>query len=371
MYKLFLDFIVNPSKVWSGLEDSTRHKILFYVIIMTIISCGFSIVPPGHIKKYVSFAADPLNSDLFITYNGDAPLHYLLAHAVGASTIVRYLTMCIFFVLLTYVSIYIFSSRNKELKSDPTLILLIFCAHPISYILTTWIGLYDGITVLCTSILLFIDSPIVISAIACLGFTNHPSIAFISLSLIILRYLTDTGRININHIGAVVIGLIAGQILLMVLHHYIGIHAETRLSIVNDFQLKEWVKLNLAYLPLVLYSFNFALWIPVMLMLLLFYNNNLLLYNTYLFSMFIFYVITSFTYDTTRVFAILSWAPTLHCLIYTWKLASSDQPRDIMYRNSIIYSASLGWIFPHLYLWDGIIHSPWLKDIYNIIITRI
>jgi hypothetical protein len=94
-------------------------------------------------------------------------------------------------------------------------------------------------------------------------------------------------------------------------------------------------------------------------MLLFFFSSNRRLYGAYVASLLVFYGITFFTKDTTRVYALLSWAPTLHCLLHTWRTASPKEARGSVFRHSVVLSALAGWCAPRLFVWDGTVHSPW------------
>ena len=79
------------------------------------------------------------------------------------------------------------------------------------------------------------------------------------------------------------------------------------------------------------------------------------------------YGVTFFTLDTTRVFAILSWAPTLYMLITSFhELSLGPQPSP-SYGALIRWSALLGWLAPHLFVWDGAVYSAGVREMLQLV----
>jgi len=122
-----------------------------------------------------------------------------------------------------------------------------------------------------------------------------------------------------------------------------------------------WVRINVTHFPLVLYSMCFALWIPVILMIVLFFKNNRRFYGFYLLVMVGCWCITLVTKDTTRVFALLSWGPTLYCLMHTWRSEGTISAKVGAFRASIVTCALLGWCMPRLFVWEGKVYAPGLE----------
>ncbi len=113
---------------------------------------------------------------------------------------------------------------------------------------------------------------------------------------------------------------------------------------------------------------GFAVWIPLVVMWWYYYRENPRLFTAYGICLCLFFAVTFFCKDTTRVFALLSWAPTIHMLIYTWRLASQEQDkRAHEFRSTLVFAGLFGWLVPHLFVWDGAIYAPGLQRLGNVL----
>ena len=335
-------------------------------LALTLLSGGISTIPHYSLGTLRSFAIDPLHSGLFSTYHGETPLFFFLAHAIGATTRIGYLGFCVCMILVTYLLVY-FSSKRAQ--SPPALlVVLLFASHPIAYILQTWLGMVDGITVATTVVLLFSRSITVLAPISLILVLNHTAAPFIILPLMILRLLSDNSGIDLRHVCAVAIGLLIGKMLLI---HMVDVGDASRFSYIMNTQWTHWVRINVTNLPLVVYSMCFSLWPPVILMIAFYFNDNRKYWGFYLLCLAGFYCITLFTKDTTRVFALLSWGPTLYSLMYAWRIASVQTTKAFVFRVSVVTCALLGWCLPRLFVWDGIIYAPGLAQPIEIIWTAL
>ena len=360
-------FLADPAAAWGILVQRQRTRLVAYVMLLTVFVGGIDTVPAGPLEVLAGFAAHPFSGSLFSTYHGEAPLWFVMAHVLGATTLARYLTFCVIVVVLAYVLLYEGARRTRR-APDPVLMLLLFAAHPVAHILQTWLGMEDGLTVVCTTLLLFLSSPWRIGLVAGLSLCNHPATAFIAPTVVMLRCLGDTGGpLRARHVLAAVLGVVLAKALLMLAFWGAAIETGTRLQYVQHTSIRGWGLMSLAHLPTALYSFNYGVWVPVVLMLGGFFRANPRLYGCYGACMVAYGAVTFFTRDTTRVFALLSWAPTLLCLLYTWRIAPGFAPqRAWWFRWSMVACALLGWLFPHVVVWDGRVHAPWFTQSFGI-----
>lgn len=354
--RLMSEFMARPEAIWE--TTVARCKYLPVIaLVLTLLVGGFSTIRA--LWYLQSFAASPANSDLFSTYHGETPLFFLLAHALGATTLPRYLVFCGCIVIVVYSLVYNYANRRK---SPPAMLcLLLFASHPIAYILQTWFGMVDGLTVASTAVLLFSRSTVAMAPASLVLMLNHTSAPLIALPLLILRILSGDSVVSLRHFCVVAISLLIGKILLI---SFLGVDIESasRLGFIFHVPLSHWVRINITHLPLIVYSMFFALWIPIIFMVVLFFNDNRRFYGCYLLFLAGFYCVTLVTLDTTRVYAMLSWGPTLCCLMHTWDKTAERTIRNTVFRACVVASAFLGWCLPRLFVYDGKVYAPGLDQ---------
>jgi len=364
----FLVMIVfHPFESWKKTIDRSWLAPVTLVLIITFITSGVSTRPVNTLQEYASYAANPIKSNLFSSPVSETPLFFFLAHLLGATTIIRYLILCACLLLTLYITLFVLigGSKNKQLMS---LFVLLFAAHPISYILLTWLGKVDILTVFGTIILLFSFSPIILGFTSFFLMINHTAAFLIAVPIILLRRISNPDNISKIHVYFVVLGLMLGKALLVLFFHFLHIDAATRLEYICNTPLTNWLSINIQQFPTIVYSLNFGLWIPIVVMIVFYFNSNRLLYGFYLMLLFLFYCVTFFTKDTTRVFALLSWGPTLHCLLYTWQDISHEGRNNAIFGASVLLCALFGWFFPHLYIFNGDIYIPWFEEIAKLLL---
>lgn len=355
--------LARPEAMWET-TIAQQRLLPFVALALTILSGGISTIPRRSLKFLLSYANDPLGSQLFSTYHGETPLFFFLAHAIDATTLTRYLSLCFCLIVIAYLVVYLYG-KNRQCP-PALLVVLLFAQHPVAYVLNTWLGMMDGITVIATAILLFSRSTMITALISIVLTLNHTAAPFIAMPIIILRGLSRDSNIYIKHAASVAIGLLAGKMLLIWLNMD-GAESASRLNYIMDVPLIHWVRINVTHFPLVLYSMCFALWIPVVLMIVFFFHNNRRLYVFYLLFMAGFYCITLVTKDTTRVFALLSWGPTLYCLMHTWRNEAPISTKAVIFRASVVACALLGWCMPRLVVWDGAVYAPGFEQPFRVI----
>jgi hypothetical protein len=354
--RVFAEITAKPDAIWETVVG--RWPLLPWVaLIATVLANGLGTVPAETVRELHSFAADPFSPRLLRTFEGETPFFFFMAQGLGAVTIPRYLALCASLVVLAYVLVYV---AERRAGAPPALLcVLLFAAHPIATILQTWLGMVDCLTVVCTVALLFSQSLLAVAAASLVLTLNHTAALIITLPLLVLRWLSRDSGAGAKQVGVALAALLTGRVLLLVVH---GGQLATRFGQMRGMRWTHWANINITHFPLIVYSMCFALWIPVVLMILLFFNRDKRLYGFYLLCMAGFYAITIVTMDTTRVFALLSWAPTLFCLMHTWRKTPGTAPDAVMFRASVVASVLLGWWMPRLFVWDGKLYAPWLSQ---------
>ena len=113
-----------------------------------------------------------------------------------------------------------------------------------------------------------------------------------------------------------------------------------RLNIVKSLSYSELIKINYTNLFTGIYGFLFGLWI-IFLYDVVFKKNY-----THIFSFFVSFCITCFTYDTTRVFTLLFFVPFLYSLILN---LNNYTNRDKKILSFLVFLSSLIFSFQPLY----------------------
>lgn len=214
-------------------------------------------------------------------------------------------------------------------------------------------------TVLGTIFLLLPGSAWLTLAVSTVMTFNHPAAWFLVPALLALRFLAHDRAGLTRQSTAAFLGLLAGSAMAKAVTLVAGITPYPRWRYILDTYWTNWLDMNFSQLPLALYSFHFALWLPVVTMLLVLVKNNRALALGYLLCLGMFYGVTFFCDDTTRVFALLSWAPTLYVLLYTWQKTRDDPSvMSLLFRLSLLVVACFGWLAPHLFIWKGAVYMP-------------
>ena len=183
-------------------------------------------------------------------------------------------------MLFVYVLLYR-CARTHLSTADSGLVVLLFVAHPIGYILSTWIGMVDCVTILLTIPLLFLNNPILLGLSSSLLMANHTAAPFIALPLLTLRWVSGDGVIRKYHVVAGAIGIFLGKLGTVAAFHVAGIEPATRLQGMLSISLKHLLTINIEPFPLIIYAMHFGIWAPVLLMVSLFFKTNRKLYSTY------------------------------------------------------------------------------------------
>jgi hypothetical protein len=134
-----------------------------------------------------------------------------------------------------------------------------------------------------------------------------------------------------------------------------------------DRSLLTWVKQNTFALPHTLYSLHQASWFALALCVGVLFNRDRRYYLMFAASQLLFFVVTFFSADTTRVFSLLAWAPALHCIQHSLSLVDQTEgaaSREV-FRQVLILVAIVGLLTPGYYIWTGELHLPNFNGFYN------
>lgn len=257
------------------------------------------------------YALDPASPLFAHSYYLEAPLHFLLANLLGATSRLPYLIYCLGLVMLGYL-LFAWLGRRRWGPTGMLVLGLALIVHPVTYILHTWIGLADGITFILTVVVLTTRSAPLAGLAGLLGMLNHPMFALVLPGVAVLRRLR--GEVGLRFIGSGLAGLVVGRVLSAWLLQRSGAEIVDRLAFARDLLTTEHLLATLDALPQLAYSFYFALLIPVALALPGLWRADRRYATAFLLFQALSAALVFVTYDKTRVVAMVTWAPTLHFL---------------------------------------------------------
>jgi hypothetical protein len=289
--------------------------LLLVLYALNLAWCGV-YAPWERLERHATIARDlyamPTSGPIAVhDYYLEAPLHFLLAHAVGATTRETYLAWCATLVLFGYATFGVLGWRRWGGRGLLVMGVALI-AHPVTYVLHVWLGLTDGITFALTAVMLLTAAwPVALVATA-LGMLNHPMFALVFASLVALRWPHREVRWPFVAAGAA--GLATGGAVAAALLARSGREVTGRLDWIADQVAGGTLQVAVDWLPLLLYAFFFALIIPLAVVLPGLWRHDRRLVATYLALLLGFAALAVMTVDKTRVFALLSWAPTIHVL---------------------------------------------------------
>jgi hypothetical protein len=170
-------------------------------------------------------------------------------------------------------------------------------------------------------------------------------------------------KIRLVHLIVAIAGGIVGLIIVKL---FVGSNLP-RFDFVFSQNLDVWVKHNLTELPLTILSFFNIQWIIIPGCMILYFKKDKLYYCSVVGILLINYVITFFTLDSTRVFALLSWGILLHCVFHTYRLSqNTDNPsRKKILLIFLLAVCFLSLISPRFYVWNGAVLSSHYHDLLN------
>jgi len=266
--------------------------------------------------------------------------------------------VCLVIIVASY-ALFSFLSYRK-FGSIPVIIFstLLF-TNPLTTILLTWLGSPDPLSVLFTMPFLFFNSGVLMFGLSILGATNHIVVAIASVEILLLRWIAGDG-IKIKHVLFSIAGSIFG---IMFVKAFIAIHEiriSTRLDQIFLEEIHTWFELNSRNFSMTTFSFLNVQWLVLLTCVLMFFAEDRRYFVTVFMIMLLNYGVTFFTYDSTRVYILLTWGVVFHCIFHSFHL-DQISPRASTYEKQFLQLSALvgilSIIFPRYYSWNGDIHS--------------
>jgi hypothetical protein len=344
---------------------SHGYKLYLSIFVLNLLWNGFSSVEafsPPSVVFAAANAQDPFGNPAERNYYRESPLFFLLAHWIGATSPRAYLLFCTAMAVAVQIA-FLGTSVWKLGKENGVTVALLFLTHPITYILNTWLGMVDPLTVACTIVLLYTESPFPVFAAATCSMFNHSSATTVIASgLLAFKWIARPGAATGLALAAGAAGMANGKMCCYATYQFYTTELFTRWDFFQELPLSTWLTVNFSHFSICVYSLLFALWIPMVAILIVRWAEAPQLVLAYVALMLGFYGVTFVALDTTRVFAIFSWAPTLFLLMTSLRAPSPGDRWSPGAGALIRWTALLGWLAPHLFAWQGGVHSPGLWE---------
>jgi hypothetical protein len=325
-------------------------------LLLTTLITGINI--PNGEGGYQLLSKNPFITrfDLGATnYYQEDILFPLLAYFTHMTSRTGFLVLCFVFIYGSYI-LFAFLAR-KSFGPLPGLIFsILLITYPLTTMLLAMLGMADPLSYFLTVPLLFITNPILIGFLSFLGVCNHPMMLLAMPEVILLRFIAKDEKFKFLHLVVSVLGAVLGYLAVRAFLLFNNIHFyPTRLSFIGETRLSTWINIDTFNLPLTWFSLQNIHWLALFICFLilikhdrryLFFFSALLLLN---------YIVTLVVYDVTRVYALISWGLTFHCLFHCYRLIQKyGQPSEVIeYMKALTVVAILSFAAPRIFIWAG------------------
>ena len=357
-----LETITIFSRLDHWIQQFTRtHFFLASLLLVcfTLIQYGVGVVPR---EFYRELASNPYVERKAIHEENsfqESSLLPIVAHHLGLVSRLSFNLFCLAIIIGAY-GLFAYYCRNRLDSSLAFIVFALLQTHPVTTVLLAWLGMPDCITFALTTLVLFTSSLVGLALLCILGAFNHPVAIFAIPAILVLRRLAKDKGITWWHPVVAVIALGLGMLAVQGFLHLFNINTYSRLSYAATLDFKFWIKHNLPFLPMTLFSFHSIIWLSIGICTLAAFRFNRLYFIVFALIQISFYAITFFSLDTTRVFALLAWAPAIHCIIYSCRLLR-DQQQDVLYEQTrilLLVMAIVGILVPNYYVYLGNVYLP-------------
>lgn len=352
---------------------SLRFRIMvFFVLMAGALLCLFIWRPAAVSQNWLVFTCNmiwkPMADWGATNERQDAMLFFLLAHFLGVRTPSALVRVCF---VINFFSMGLFlnwTMRNYGARMG-FLACCVFITHPVFYILFSWLGLADGLTVLSTIIMVMSGH----AWLSCLGagiaVFNHHMGAPIAASVLGLRWLSQHQRISIQHLGWGAAGTCAGKLSAMISNSLSEGSGYSRLSFILDSSITKWMEMQSREPLGLLYSLFLTYWLPVLCMCILYMGKRKRFFGFYLICLLGFMMLGFITVDTTRVFVLLSWGPTFICLLEAFYYSQGEASgwRRRTFRFSILAAMVFSLTLPPFQVARGRIQRNSVDEMHRVL----
>lgn len=319
------------------------------VFLLGILIWGVGFIPSGALESMATQAAHPFVDYGQPTYHWQQPLWLLWASWAGITTVTGYQWWSAGWALWA-----VLVACGAAWMAWGRLWAVLVLVSPISYILTTWIGLEDPLIVVCTAAVLWGGGPVMMAGAGLLGALTHPIAVIAPAMVLVLRRRNRGGdAVTVEEMVWWGMGTVVGGIICMAAVPP-DIMAEGRWARAADRSLWEWAVLSSQQLPVALYGMAFGVWVPLVWAVRGYWLESMKFFNAFAVCMVIALALTMVTLDTSRVLALLTWAPILLALRRAERIASAGPSGwDHAYLACLVWTGWLGILAPRVCIWSG------------------
>lgn len=350
--------IIFLNKVSEFIEKIAAKKIwpfsLVGFFLIVIVTNGVSFLP---FPKYQLLSIDPFSE------RQETILLPIFGYITNLNSPINFTGLCSFIILIAY-TLFVFFSKRRHSVFLTILVSTILFTNPISTILLSWVGSPDGLTFLLTIPFLFVSSPFLFFILAFLGTTNHITLLFAVIEIVILRLLSRE-KLRAIHLVLVIMSCALGLFIVKIF----AAGGISRFDFLISRGLSSWIDHNLSQLPLTLFSLFNVQWIILISCLIKFFKKDKIYYSFVLLFVLFNYCISFFSLDTTRIFSLLSWGVFIHCVYRSYEISQKLDPpqKQKQFQLILIVIILLSLVLPRFFSWEGvIIMSPFHESLARI-----
>lgn len=320
-----------------------RAALLAAIVVAALALYGLG--PGGNF--YLKLARAPLAPADAAPYYRESLLHVLLAHALGLTGALQFRLFVLGF-WWTGVAVLLFGLRLSHLHL--ALVAAVLLTHPSAMIVHAWACHPDALVFGLTALLLLVRRPWLSALLAALAaWANIPMACLLALSLAGL-WLAQAER---PRALATCLGALLGAATCKLTLYMFGVHlAHDRLGLALHTDpaaiLHRWISPGWP----ILHTLHFAhlLWLPALCWTLRQFNRRAAL--ALLASQLLALLAASLAEDTTRVFALLAWAPLIASLALALAHLADTRDRYVL-RPLVALAVLLSLLAPKFFAWKG------------------
>jgi hypothetical protein len=357
---LLSEFLDTLKKKISQLAEKYFWLLFCIVLLIVVLINGVSLVPPEH---YYRLAQNPFvtRTDISLdNYWQESILLPLFTYYTHLNSKAAFHLFCVVIIILSF-SLFALLSKRRYGKSLSLLFTTLLILSSLTTVLLSWVGMPDNITVLLTVPLFFTNSLLWFFVLSILGMTNHVVFAFVVMEILTLRWVAREKALNHWHFLVTILGLSVGYFVVNAFLAFNGINILNRIDFMSRYGLDSWAAWNTNYFPMTLFSLLNSQWLILAVCFIMFFNKDRRFFAAVFFFLVVNYLITFFTLDTTRVFALLSWGIVFESIFHSYHLArkESNDKYEKELSSALLLVAFLSIIVPRYYAFEGeIVLSP-------------
>ncbi len=313
---------------------------------------------PNH--DYFNLARAPLAPYTTSPFYQDSLLLPFLANALHVDhNLWAFLGLCFTLLVGLFVMVTAIGRTGALRFGAGVLLLPALVVHPVSQVLTNWIGSADPITVGLSIALMFLSNPWVLSLAAIVGVFNHPQMLVIALGVAWVRGADPlrplSGR---RRVAFVIAAIVALGVVRWILWETGRGAMQTRLDVIFQHSAGYWLKERLTEAPANLVSLHGALLPALALGLILLWRDARAYCRRVLIYSVAAGMIAFVTWDFTRVFGVLTVAIDLHLLACASRAKLGDDRATRRLRHGLLLLVVCGVVFPRYITWHRTVVAP-------------